>query len=43
MAESAADSEVVIRPNAVNKWEGEDDDEDVKVRIPMSRRDESQS
>ncbi|XP_017026988.1 eukaryotic translation initiation factor 3 subunit J [Drosophila kikkawai] len=31
--ESAADSEVVIRPNAVNsvnKWEGEDDDEDVK-------------
>ncbi|KAH8233625.1 hypothetical protein KR026_010720, partial [Drosophila bipectinata] len=33
VAESAADSEVVIRPNAtnnINKWEGEDDDEDVK-------------
>ncbi|KAI8036308.1 hypothetical protein M5D96_010901 [Drosophila gunungcola] len=31
--ESAADSEVVIRPNAaasVNKWEGEDEDEDIK-------------
>ncbi|XP_037950759.1 eukaryotic translation initiation factor 3 subunit J-like, partial [Teleopsis dalmanni] len=31
--ESAADKEVVIRPkvtNDVNKWEGEDDDEDVK-------------
>ncbi|EDW73920.1 adam [Drosophila willistoni] len=31
--ESAADSEVVILPNAannINKWEGEDDDEDVK-------------
>ncbi|XP_034105640.1 eukaryotic translation initiation factor 3 subunit J [Drosophila sulfurigaster albostrigata] len=31
--ESAADSEIVIRPSAVNninKWEGEDDDEDVK-------------
>ncbi|KAH8299873.1 hypothetical protein KR044_007110 [Drosophila immigrans] len=33
LAESAADSEIVIRPNEVhniNKWEGEDDDEDVK-------------
>ncbi|ALC41726.1 Adam, partial [Drosophila busckii] len=32
-AESAAESEPVIRPNTVNninKWEGEDDDEDVK-------------
>lgn len=36
MAESAAESEIVIRPNAannINKWEGEDDDEDVKVNI----------
>ncbi|KAH8400666.1 hypothetical protein KR009_000218, partial [Drosophila setifemur] len=33
VAESAADSEVVILPNAatnINKWEGEDDDDDVK-------------
>jgi len=34
-AESAADSEIVIRPtiaaNNINKWEGEDED-DVKVR-----------
>lgn len=32
--ESAADNEIDIRPNAannINKWEGEDDDEDVKV------------
>jgi len=37
LAESAADSEIVIRPTAannINKWEGEDADDDVKVCKP---------
>ena len=32
LLESAADKPIVVIPDKVNKWAGEDDDEDVKVR-----------